>query len=32
MMLDAISTTFDLPLDQPWYMLSPHAATVGAVW
>ncbi len=23
MMLDAISTTFDLPLDQPWYLLSP---------
>ena len=22
-MLDAISTTFDLPLDQPWYLLSP---------
>ena len=23
MMLDAISTTFGLPLDQPWYLLSP---------
>jgi len=23
MMLEAISTTFDLPLDQPWYLLSP---------
>jgi len=23
MMLDAISKTFDLPLDQPWYLLSP---------
>ena len=23
MMLDAISTTFNLPLDQPWYLLSP---------
>ena len=23
-MLDAISKTFDLPLDQPWYLLSPQ--------